>query len=64
MFGAAAMSISSFLVVTNALRLILLKVNDAWKDKKSAVVALTKDVPNEILKQVVEEEDYQVLGIA
>lgn len=116
MFGAAAMSISSFLVVTNALRLNLFKVHDARKDKKlkqktikkedttmqektlniegmscghcearvkkalenvdgvsqavvsheskTAVVTLTKDVPNEVLKQVVEDEDYQVLGIA
>lgn len=34
MFGAAAMSLSSFCVVTNALRLNLLKVYDAGKDKK------------------------------
>ena len=34
MFGAAAMSLSSFCVVTNALRLNLLKVHDASKDKK------------------------------
>lgn len=116
MFGAAAMSISSFLVVTNALRLNLFKVHDARKDKKrkqkevkkertamriktlniegmscghcetrvrkalenvdgvceavvsherkTAVVTLDKDVPNEILKQAVESEDYLVLGIA
>ena len=116
MFGAAAMSISSFLVVTNALRLNLFKVHDARKDKKrkqkevkkertamriktlniegmscghcetrvrkalenvdgvceavvsherkTAVVTLDKDVPNEILKQSVESEDYLVLGIA
>ena len=35
MFGAAAMSLSSFCVVTNALRLNLLRVYDASKDKKS-----------------------------
>ncbi len=34
MFGAAAMSLSSFCVVTNALRLNLCKVHDASKDKK------------------------------
>ena len=33
MFGAAAMSLSSFCVVTNALRLNLFKVFDASKDK-------------------------------
>ncbi|MGI6063374.1 heavy metal translocating P-type ATPase [Blautia sp.] len=34
MFGAAAMSLSSFCVVTNALRLNLFKIHDASKDKK------------------------------
>ncbi|WP_195421594.1 heavy metal translocating P-type ATPase [Faecalicatena contorta] len=34
MFGAAAMSLSSFCVVTNALRLNLFKMYDAAKDKK------------------------------
>ncbi len=34
MFGAAAMSLSSFCVVSNALRLNLLKVNDPSRDKK------------------------------
>ncbi|MBO5302831.1 MAG: heavy metal translocating P-type ATPase [Lachnospiraceae bacterium] len=34
MFGAAAMSLSSFCVVTNALRLNLLSIHDAGKDKK------------------------------
>ncbi|MBR6399036.1 MAG: metal-transporting ATPase, partial [Lachnospiraceae bacterium] len=33
MFGAAAMSLSSFCVVSNALRLSLMKVHDASKDK-------------------------------
>lgn len=34
MFGAAAMSLSSFCVVTNALRLNLFKLHDVSKDKK------------------------------
>ena len=35
MFGAAAMSLSSFCVVSNALRLNLFKLHDAGKDKKT-----------------------------
>ena len=35
MFGAAAMSLSSFCVVSNALRLNLFKLHDAAKDKKT-----------------------------
>ncbi len=34
MFGAAAMSLSSFCVVTNALRLNFLKIHDSHKDRK------------------------------
>ena len=34
MFGAAAMSLSSFCVVTNALRLNLFKIHNTKKDKK------------------------------
>ena len=35
MFGAAAMSLSSFCVVTNALRLNLFRMYDAGKDRRS-----------------------------
>lgn len=114
-FGAVAMSISSFLVVTNALRLNMFKLHDSSKDKtfkqksktsenstilkktlkidgmncihcearvkkalesvdgvseaivshesKTAVVTLTKNVSNKVLRKVVEDEDYKVIGI-
>lgn len=39
MFGAAAMSLSSFCVVTNALRLNLLRIYDADRDRKRSVRA-------------------------
>lgn len=117
MFGAAAMSLSSFCVVTNALRLNLFKVNDASKDKKiktnikakrkevkdmkktikiegmmcghcestvkkaleslngvteasvdhtngTAVVTLSEDVSDDILKEAVEAKDYTVTSIS
>jgi P-type Cu2+ transporter len=40
MFGAAAMSLSSFCVCTNALRLNLLKIHNANKDKKKKSVGI------------------------
>ncbi|MDO5336301.1 MAG: heavy metal translocating P-type ATPase [Eubacteriales bacterium] len=43
MFGAAAMSLSSFCVVTNALRLNLFSVHDARKDKKIKVKKKKED---------------------
>ncbi|MCC8049118.1 MAG: heavy metal translocating P-type ATPase [Clostridiales bacterium] len=46
MFGAAAMSLSSFCVVSNALRLNLFKMHDAGRDKKAGAVTL--DVPANI----------------
>ncbi|MBQ3885350.1 MAG: HAD-IC family P-type ATPase, partial [Ruminococcus sp.] len=50
MFGAAAMSLSSFCVVSNALRLNWLKVHDAGKDKKlKNVVDLTENSSGETL---------------
>ncbi len=118
MFGAAAMSLSSFCVVTNALRLNLIHIHDASKDKKikqkaektkkkeevkamertlkiegmmcghcearvkkvlealpqvaevkvshvegTAVVTLSENVENEVLKQTVEAQDYTVLSV-
>jgi Cu2+-exporting ATPase len=122
MFGAAAMSLSSFCVVSNALRLnlfdlrcpchdrklrkkhsffaILKKQNKEAKpmtkelkiegmmcmhcearvkktlekiegvteavvshEKGNAVVTLSKDVPNDVLKTAVEDQDYKVLDV-
>ena len=113
MFGAAAMSLSSFCVVTNALRLNWFRMHDASRDKKritinqkeektmektmkiegmmcghcearvkkclealpgveeavvshengTAVVTLSTDVADDVLKKAVEDQDYQVLGI-
>ena len=113
MFGAAAMSLSSFCVVSNALRLNWFRVHDASRDKKrkekyhkeektmektmkiegmmcghcearvkkclealpgveeasvsheagTAVVTLSGDVSDEVLKKAVEDQDYQVLDI-
>ena len=121
MFGAAAMSLSSFCVVSNALRLNLCKIYDAHKDKKragnsqiqskivyneeettmtktmkingmmcghceatvkkalesldqvteaavsheagTAVVTLSADIADDVLKQTVEAKDYEVTSI-
>ena len=110
MFGAAAMSLSSFCVVMNALRLNLIDIHSAKRDKimkqkesrtmkktmkiegmmcvhcearvkktleaidgvlsadvshkdGTAVVTLAKEVSDEILKNAVEAQDYQVLAI-
>ena len=114
MFGAAAMSLSSFCVVTNALRLNFFRLYDAGKDKKmkgkankevktmtktmkiegmmcghcearvkkalealdgvsqaevsheagTAVVTMSQDVADDVLKKAVEEQDYKVVSIA
>ena len=45
MFGAAAMSLSSFCVVTNALRLNLFKMYDARHDKKRRALSLHTQQP-------------------
>ena len=117
MFGAAAMSLSSFCVVTNALRLNLCKLHDSSKDKDvrhsiktnsktevktmektmkiegmmcghceaavkkalegleevteaivsyekgTAIVKLSSDVSNDVLKKTVEDKDYTVVSV-
>lgn len=115
MFGAAAMSLSSVCVVTNALRLNFFKLHDASRDKKmkrkrttkqeertmkrtmkiegmmcghceaavkkalealpevetaevsheagTAIVTLSAEIANDVLKKTVEEKDYTVLSV-
>ena len=46
MFGAAAMSLSSFCVVTNALRLNFFKIHDTGKDKKIKGTVPIDDIKN------------------
>jgi Cu2+-exporting ATPase len=64
MFGAAAMSLSSFCVVTNALRLNLLRIYDADSDKRRNKSAKRKYLSNPDPKQAKQafgdgEEKYQ-----
>jgi len=47
MFGAAAMSLSSFCVVSNALRLNLIDIHNASKDKKRKKKVRKEDIPME-----------------
>ena len=60
MFGAAAMSLSSFCVVTNALRLNLFKVHDASRDKKikQNVEEIHYISANAEMKNVTENKDF------
>ncbi|MBQ7163902.1 MAG: heavy metal translocating P-type ATPase [Clostridia bacterium] len=48
MYGAAAMSLSSFCVVTNALRLNLVKINDPSRDRKIKDKTAKKAVKKEV----------------
>ena len=56
MFGAAAMSLSSFCVVSNALRLNLTKIHDASRDKRRPSVV----APGETLFPAQAEEDNTI----
>lgn len=59
MFGAAAMSLSSFCVVTNALRLNLIDIFDPKKDRKrknkAALTGSSEETAENVLPEVIEE---------
>ncbi len=58
MFGAAAMSFSSFCVVTNALRLNLFRMHDASKDKR-----IKNEIPKEDLNMTTEQGMVKTMTI-
>lgn len=57
MFGAAAMSLSSFCVVTNALRLNLVRIYDAGRDRKRRSRMVPADGGETILEQNAENPE-------
>lgn len=57
MFGAAAMSLSSFCVVTNALRLNLLKIHDAGRDRRRKLLENGEGEQHTILKQAADKAE-------
>ena len=66
MFGAAAMSLSSFCVVTNALRLNLFKMHDVSKDhplRKKAAKAANEAVSKEMQKNENQKNNKNMEGI-
>ncbi len=56
MFGAAAMSLSSFCVVTNALRLNWFDMHDGKKDKKIRSIDLSEEKEEEKMKKTMKIE--------
>ena len=64
MIGAAAMSLSSFCVVTNALRLNLFELRDAAKDKKTDPVRLPDEIfENQEREESTMEKTIQIEGM-
>ena len=68
MFGAAAMGLSSFCVVSNALRLNFVKVYDQGRDKKiknpvtGVIIEETKDESGEVPEKVSLKESENISG--
>ena len=60
MFGAAAMSLSSFCVVSNALRLNLFDMYSSKRDRKAAPEASDADIAELIKKYCSEKEDNKM----
>ena len=60
MFGAAAMSLSSFFVVTNALRLNLLKIHDSSKDKPLRNAINKEILTTEVLEEIKKQTDKSI----
>ena len=63
MFGAAAMSLSSFCVVTNALRLNLFKMHDASRDKPRKRSVVLPDEPTVSEQPPLKEKTVRVTGM-
>ncbi|MCM1182191.1 MAG: heavy metal translocating P-type ATPase [Roseburia sp.] len=59
MFGAAAMSLSSFCVVTNALRLNLTCIHDASRDRRIRRAERKGSVKEDIAETVIKEEQIK-----
>ena len=60
MFGAAAMSLSSFFVVTNALRLNLLRIHDPSRDKVMKNAIKNEILTSQILDDIKDQTDKTI----